>query len=40
MPTNQALLDHYAHLLNTMPRRSLGDTTAQDRYHHLVATTS
>lgn len=40
MPTNQELLDHYAHLLNTMPRRSLGDTTAQDRYHHLVATTS
>jgi len=40
MPTNQQQLDLYAHLLNTMPRRSLGDTTAQDRYHHLVATTS
>ncbi len=40
MPTDQTLLNHYAELLNTMPRRSLGDTTAQDRYDQLVATTS
>jgi IS30 family transposase len=40
MPTNQQLLDYYAQLLNTMPRRSLGDTTAQNRYDQLrVATT-
>lgn len=40
MPTDQTILNHYAELLNTMPRRSLADATAQDRYDQLVATTS
>lgn len=37
----QQELDHIAHLLNTMPRRSLNWNTPQTRYHQLrVATTS
>lgn len=36
----QPELDHYTHLLNTMPRRILENGTAQTRYHQLrVATT-
>lgn len=40
IPTDQATLDRYAHLLNTMPRRILNNHSASDEYDHLVATTT
>ncbi|MBK6856962.1 MAG: IS30 family transposase [Microthrixaceae bacterium] len=35
----QADLDRIAHRINTIPRRSLGWTTAAHHYHHAVAMT-
>lgn len=35
----QTDLDRIAHRINTIPRRSLGWTTAAHHYHHAVAMT-
>lgn len=40
IPHNQHLLDHYAHLLNTTPRRSLNWNTAHDTFNTLRAATT